>query len=221
VMSNGPGLAPSLSAPFDITAPAAVLSLVPSAYEVTYAAAVTLRATFGQLGSAKPVAFQASTDGITWIPLATTTSDGAGTASFTLTPSLSRKYRAVFLGDAVLGPGASNVVTVGVHQVVTLAPTSGSSYRLVRHSTYITLTATVRPWAAGRPQPLVTFTVYKLVSGSWHRVTARAVRANIYGKAGLRYAFSSTGKWMVVARAASTTSVLASATSKPSRFSVY
>ena len=85
----------------------------------------------------------------------------------------------------------------------------------------MTFTATAKPWAAGRPQPLVTFTAYKLVSGSWHRVAAKTVKANAYGKAGWRYAFGSTGKWAVVARAAGTTYVLASATSNWSRFSVY
>jgi hypothetical protein len=221
LQAAGPGLTPSLSAPFDISAPAADLTLVPSAYELTYPAALTLRATFAQLGAGKPVAFQASTDGTTWIPLATVNSSGEGTASYVLTPSVNRKYRAVFLGDAALGPGTSNVASVGVHQVVTLSPNPGSSYKSVRHGSYVSFTASVRPWSAGRPQPSITFTVYKYVSGTWRKVTSKTVRANVYGKASWRYAFGSTGKWGVTARAGSTTLTLASATTSRSRFSVY
>ena len=220
LQAAGPGLAPAQSAPFDISPPAAVLSLVPSAYEVTYPAAVTLRATFSQQGAAKPVAFQASTDGTTWIPIATVSSNGEGTASYALAPSLNRRYRAVFLGDATLGPGTSNVVVVGVHEVVTLAPTAGTSYKAVRHGSSVSFTASVRPWAAGRPRPPITFTVYKLVSGTWHRVTAKTVQANSYGRAGWRYAFKTTGRWAVTARAAGTSITLSSATSNWSRFSV-
>lgn len=221
LLAAGPGLASSLSAPFDVSPPAAVLTLAPSASIVTYPGLVTLRASFAQLGAAKPVAFQASIDGVSWSALTTVTADAGGAATYTLRPTLNRRYRAVFLGDASLAAGASPAVLVTVRQAVTLNPVTGTGYRLARRGTYVTLTAVVRPWATGRPAPLVTFTMYRLVSGSWRKVTSRSVRVGSTGSAVLRYAFSSTGTWSVIAVAGATTMVASSGPSNRSRFRVY
>ena len=221
LLASGPGLAPSTSAPFDISAPNAVLSLTASAVTVTYPQAVSLRATFAKLGAARAVSFQGSTDGRTWTPLTTATSNGDGIATYSLAPSLNRYYRAVFNGDASLGPGSSASVRVLVVGTVALTPNAGTGYRSVGRGTSVTFTATLRPWSTGRPGPLVTFTLWHLVGSSWRAVASRSVRATSLGRATYRFTFSSTGYWSVTARAASTTAVVASSASRRSLYRVH
>ena len=82
-------------------------------------------------------------------------------------------------------------------------------------------TATVSPWATGRPQALVTFTVWKHTSGGWRQVTAKNVRAGLLGRASYRYAFKTPGRWSVTARAGATSMVLGSPSSARSLVRVY
>ena len=221
LVASGPGLSPATSLPFDLTAPAAVLTISPSAPIITYRSNLVLRATFAKLGAARPVAFQASSDGLAWVSIATVTSNGDGIASYTLRPSMNRWYRAVYLGDGSLGPGASAGTRVYVRQVVTLTPSTGSSYKSVPRGRTVTFTATVAPWVAGRPQALVTFTVWKYTSGGWRQVTTKVVRANLLAKASYRYTFRTSGKWSVTAKAGSTTVVYGSLSSARSLIRVY
>ena len=85
----------------------------------------------------------------------------------------------------------------------------------------MTFTATVAPWVAGRPQALVTFTVWKYTSGGWRQVTTKVVRANLLAKASYRYTFRTSGKWSVTAKAGSTTVVYGSLSSARSLIRVY
>jgi len=221
LVASGPGLSPSTSAPFDLTAPAAVLVITASAPIITYHADLVLRATFAKLGAARPVAFQASTDGSSWMSMATVTANGNGVAAYTLRPSANRWYRAVYLGDASLGPGTTAAMKVYVRQVVALTPATRSTYRVVARGRTVTFTATVSPWATGRPQALVTFTVWKHTSGGWRQVTAKNVRAGLLGRASYRYAFKTPGRWSVTARAGATSMVLGSPSSARSLVRVY
>ncbi len=217
LVASGPGLAPTTSAPFDLTAPAAILSLGISSPVLTYGDRLTLTATFAKLGAARPVAFQWSTDDITWTSLATVTSDGEGVARYSLIPSLNRRYRAVFLGEASLAPGTSAALMVYVRQVVILSPATTTRGNLVGTGRSVTFVATVRPWNASRPRPVVTFTVWKWSETvGWRAVTNVNVRVNLLGQAPYRYTFARVGRFSVTAKAAATTVVTSSLTSNRS-----
>ena len=221
LQASGPGLAPTTSAPFDVAAPDALLSMTTSALTVTYPQSVTLRASFRKLGAARPVSFQGSVDGTTWTPLVTAVSSSDGIASYAFTPTLIRYYRAVFNGDATLGPDTSASVRVVVAGTTALAPSAGTSYRSVSRGTRVTLTATLRPWSTGRPRPLVTFTLWRLVGSAWKASASKSVRANTLGRASYRFALPAAGRWSVTARAGSTTAVGAGPTSNRALYRVH
>ena len=214
LVASGPGLAPATSTAFDITAPTAVLTLGVSSPVITYRETLALTATFAKLGAARPVAFEFSTNGTTWVAMATVISNADGVARYSLQPSLNRAYRAVFLGDATLAPGTSPSVTVFVRQVVTLTPATSTSGTATRVGRSVTFLATVRPWNAGRPRAVVTFTVWKWTTTSgWVAIARRSVQADLLAQAAFRYTFSRTGRYSITARAGATTVVLASLSS--------
>ncbi|MEI7742627.1 MAG: hypothetical protein WCK58_02625 [Chloroflexota bacterium] len=220
LVASGPGLAPTTSATFDLTAPTAILSIAASTLVVVHRESVTLRATFAKLGAARPVAFQVASDTGAWVSMATVTSNSDGVATYALAPSMNHRYRAVFLGEVTLGPGASPEVTVYVRQVVSMTPATTTAGKSIPRGRTIAFVATVRPWTSGRPRPVITFSVARWTSSGWKVVKTASIRASLLAQATYRYTFTASGRYSVTARAESTTVVLSSFQSNRAVFRV-
>lgn len=221
VVNEPPGGGASAPVLFTIGPPAAQLTLTPNATVITWGQPVTLSVQFEPAGADRAVTLQALPAGASdWTDLATLTTDPAGQATFTFTPTVNTQLRATYAGGPDLSAGTSPSVQVAVRQLALLRPTSNGGLRTVPAGARVTFTATVRPISPTGIRPKVTFAFWRSVAGRWRYVTKRDVYADGTGRASWTRTFSSRGQWYVRAIANPTPANTNSAWSPPERYSV-
>jgi GH25 family lysozyme M1 (1,4-beta-N-acetylmuramidase) len=175
----------------------ATLTLTPSSNVIEWGDTVVLKASFGALGANRSFTLQAGSDGLTWQPIATVTTDGSGNASFSYRPATNLYYQAVFPGAPDLGATTSNIGRVVVRQIALLRPTSRGRTTVVSRGRSVTFTTTVRPSRAELPPAKVTLAVFRRVDGRWTQFTRRDVYVNGSGVASYTWRFTARGEWYV------------------------
>jgi hypothetical protein len=190
-------LASAASTAFTVTAPAAEITLTPSAGVITWGSTVYLTTHFAKNGAGKTFTIQGSRDGATWTAIATRTADASGSDSFAYRPATNLWYRAVFAGTSDLVAGTSNQPRVTNRQIALLRPTSLGQVKAVSAGTSVTFTTTVRPARPELPAAKVTFRFYRYAGGRWTYVTKRDVYIDATGRASWTWTFSTRGEWYV------------------------
>ncbi len=198
LVATSSGLTSATSSVFNVTAPAAQITLTTSASVITWAKPVVLTIHFGTLGSLRPFTIQVTRDLVNWqtVPAALTT-DGAGNATYSYRPATNLYYRVSYAGASDLSAAFSNVPRVVVRQIALLRPTSSGAVRTVSRNTSVTFTTTVRPVRADLAPARVTFVFYRLVNGRWTLFTKRDVFISSLGLAKYTWKFSTSGAWYV------------------------
>ena len=187
---------------FNVTSAPALITLTASAGIVNQLQPLLLTVQLGSSGASRLVTLEkknALDSG--WVTVALLTTDLAGKATASVTPTNTASYRVSFAGATDLSPGTSNVVSVSVRYVVTMAPKTATGSSTVARGTARTYTATVRPLY---PTQRISFQVYKWVGGAWVFQTSATKTADASGKASFTWTWSKSGKWYMRARANST-----------------
>jgi hypothetical protein len=178
-------------------APSASITLTNSASVITWGSAVSLNVQFGTGGANRSFVIEGARDGVTWVTIATLTTNGGGNAGLSYRPVTNLYYRARFLGATDLAAATSNTTRTVVRQIAILRPTNFGAIKSIARNTTITFTTTVRPARAGLPAAKVSFVFYRRVGGVWTRITTRNVFINSLGKASTTFKFTSAGSWYV------------------------
>jgi GH25 family lysozyme M1 (1,4-beta-N-acetylmuramidase) len=173
------------------------LTLTPSSNVIEWGETVVIKASFGALGANRSFTLQAGSDGLTWQPVATVTTDGSGNASFSYRPATNLYYQAVFPGAPDLAATTSNIGRVVVRQIALLRPTSRGRTSVVSRGRSVTFSTTVRPSRADLPPAKVTLAVFRRVDGRWTEFTKRDVYVNASGVASYTWRFTARGEWYV------------------------
>jgi hypothetical protein len=203
-------LAPAASTTFNVTAPAAAISLTPSPSNgvIVWGNDVTFTIHFAVNGAGKVVALQVSKDGINWSTISGASAlvtNGGGDATFVYGPSDNRYYRAVFSGTPDLSAGMSSVVRVVVRQTNQLRPTNDGRIKSVGPGTTVLFKSTIRPNRPELPQPRAEFVVYQLVGATWIKVSDVIIDANRSdGVATFSRTFNGIGRFYVRSQAVPT-----------------
>ena len=190
------GLTSATSNAFNVTAPAAVISLVRSAGMVAYGQSVGFTIQFATNGAGRTFTIEHTYVGSAWTPIATLSTNAYGTGSFTFSPTRTGYYRVNFAGTTDLSAAFSNVVLVGTRQTVNLFPTHSGVLTIVRGRT-ITFRSTVRPLRADLLPSQVTFRFYRKVGDSWVLRYERHVSTDAAGVARTAFRFGVGGYWYV------------------------
>jgi hypothetical protein len=185
------------SAAFNVTAPAAVISLVRSTGMVTYGGSVSFSIQFASLGAYRTVYLEHIYVGSAWTAVATLTTNASGFASVSYAPTRTGYYRVRFAGAADLGAANSAVILVGTRQTVTLFPTHTGVLTIDKGRT-ITFRSTVRPLRPDLVASGVTFRFYQNVSGHWVLKYERHVSVDAAGTARTTFTFGVRGSWYVM-----------------------
>jgi hypothetical protein len=168
---------------------------------IAWGQAVTLTAQIEANGAGRSLAFQASTDRITWSTIGTATTDATGAASLTYRPSDNRYYQAVFAGAIDLGAADSVPLRVVVRSLVLLRPTNNGAVRSITSGTSITFTVTARPNRPELPQAHANLVVERRTS-SGYVIASSLVQAvdRTTGAASFRITFNTPGDYFVRAQ---------------------
>ena len=157
---------------------------------------VTLVAGMGATGANRQVTFEFSKDQVTWTPITTATTDGAGNATTFYRPSDNRYYRASFAGAADLGAATSPIIRIVVRSLVFLRPTGcPSSDPCTRNDgSTVKFTATARPNRPELPDQQVQFVVQRRSGGTFVNVLTEIVAVSkATGTAVLNVSFNTAG----------------------------
>jgi GH25 family lysozyme M1 (1,4-beta-N-acetylmuramidase) len=176
---------------------APTLTLTPSATVITWGETVALKASFGPIGANRTFNLQAASDGLTWLPIATLTTDANGDASLPYRPATNLFYRGVFDGAPDLTAVTSNQARVVVRQIALLRPTSNATTKVVSRGRTVTFSTTVRPSRSDLPPAKVSLAIYRRVSSGWALFTTRSVYVNAAGVASYTWTFATRGEWYV------------------------
>lgn len=198
-------LAPVTTNAFNVVAPAAQVTLTPSASVIVWAKPVVLTTQFGTNGANKPFALQASLDKVHWYSIASQTTNASGAASFSYTPATNLWYQAVFAGTPDLGAVTTTPFRVVVRQIALLRPTNSGKVKTIASGTAVTFTATVRPARPELPKSMVVFTFTLYRNGQIAYSGRREVYIDSAGLAKWTWKFGSSGLWYVRAIASPTT----------------
>ncbi len=198
--ASSTGLTSATSTAFNVTAPAAVITLTRSRGMITYGETVTFSVQFGASGGNKPFVLEYQSVGVPFATIASLTTNAAGFASFTYTPTRTGYIRARFAGTADLSAANSTVFIVGVRQTVSLRPTHTGTLSIARGRS-IAFRVTVRPLRADLAASSVTYRFYHKVDGSWVLATERHILTDSSGVARTTFRFSQSGSWYVRAYA--------------------
>ena len=198
VLNQPPGGGTSAPATFNLTVPAAQMSVTPSTMVASWGQTVTLNVQFATSGQNRSVTVQRMQANETqWSDIATLTTDAAGHASMPYRPPVNTQFQAVYLGTPDLGPAASPAVRVVIRQLAVLRPTNGGHVRSVAAGTSVTFTATIRPIGPTLAPAKATFQFWHLAGGHWVSVGNRDVQADSAGRASTTWRFSLRGEWYV------------------------
>jgi len=198
-LNNG-SKAANTSPAITVISPAAI-SLTRSRGMVTYGETDTFSVQFGTGGANRSFVLEYTSVGVPWAPIANLTTNAAGFASFTYTPTRTGYVRARFLGTTDLGAATSTVYIVGVRQTVSTLSPHHATTRTIAAGTSITFATTVRPTRADLAPTTVTFRFYQKVSGAWVLKVERGVVTGSSGVASATFRFGSKGAWYVRAYA--------------------
>ena len=198
-LNNGAKTA-ATSAAITVISPAAI-SLTRSRGMVTYGEPDTFSVQFGTGGANRPFILEYTSVGVPWTTIANLTTNAAGFASFTYTPTRTGYVRARFPGTTDLGAATSLVYIVGVRQTVSTLSPHHATTRTIAAGTSITFSTTVRPTRADSAPSMVTFRFYQKVSGAWVLKAERGVVTGSSGVASATFRFGSKGAWYVRAYA--------------------
>jgi hypothetical protein len=174
----------------------AVISLVRSTGMVRYGTNVGLTIQFGTGGGNRTFFLEHSSIGVAWHTIGTPTTNTAGTATFSFRPYVTGYYRARFAGTADLAAANSNVVLVGVRQIVNLRPHHAGTQAIAR-GTSITFLSSVRPLRPDLVASTITFRFYQSVGGAWVLRTERTVAVDAAAVARTTFRFGAAGLWYV------------------------
>jgi hypothetical protein len=206
ISATASALTAAVTNPFNVAAPVASISLIPSATVITWGQPVVLTTQFGINGGNKAFSLQATRDGITWSTIASLVTNASGIASFSYRPANNLYYRAVFAGTADLQAGTSLTARIVVRQIAILRPAPGTAYHTVTRGTSVTFETTVRPNRPELPQAVARVLVYQLGATGWTQVLNRLVVVDrATGKAALQVTFNTKGKFYVRSQAVPTT----------------
>ena len=164
----------------------------------------TLGVQFGTNGANKSFELQGTRDELTWTRITTLTTDANGRASLVYRPVTNLFYRAAFAGTPDLAAAISNEVRTVVRQLAVMRPTNNGSTKAISRNTSVTFSTTVRPSRPELAPATVTFSFYRQVSGTWQRVTSRAVAVDSAGVARTTFQFTTPGQWYVRSQAGPT-----------------
>ena len=173
-----------------------VITLTRSTGMVRYSEYVGLTIQFGTGGGNRTFFLEHSSVGSAWHTIATLTTNTAGAATFSYRPYVTGYYRARFAGAADLGAANSNVVLVGVRQIVNLRPHHAGTQAIAR-GTSITFRSSVRPTRPDLQPSTITFRFYQSVGGAWVLRTERTVAADAAAVARTTFRFGAAGLWYV------------------------
>jgi len=170
---------------------------------VTYGQPDTFSVQFGTGGANRSFVLEYTSVGVPWTTIATLTTNAAGFASFTYTPTRTGYVRARFPGTTDLGAATSTVYVVGVRQTVSTLSPHHAGTKAIAAGTSITFATTVRPTRADLAPTSVTFLFYQKVNGAWVTKYQRNVLTNTSGVASytFRWGTSAAGSWYVRAYA--------------------
>jgi hypothetical protein len=213
---------------FVVTAPTAAITLSTSAPippgaqnpVILWGQGFTLTTQFGTNGASKQFQLQGSRDLITWTTITTQTTDANGRATFFYTPVTNLYYRAVFAGAGDLGAANSNQVRTVVRQLGILRPTNNGSTKTISRNSSVTFTMTARPARPELQPAVVSFYLYKRVSGVWTRISTRNVTIDSAGLARTTWKFASTGDYYVRGQVNPTAYNANSVMTPPERYNV-
>jgi hypothetical protein len=189
------------SASITVSANPTAISLTRSRGMVTYGEPDTFAVQFGTGGANRPFILEYTSIGVPWTTIANLTTNAAGFASFTYTPTRTGYVRARFLGTSDLGAATSLVYIVGVRQTVSTLSPHHATTRTIAAGTSITFATTVRPTRPDLAPSMVTFRFYQKVSGAWVLKAERGVVTGSSGVASATFRFGSKGAWYVRAYA--------------------
>jgi hypothetical protein len=204
LVATSAGLTSATTTAFNVST-GTTITLTNSAGVITWGNAVGLTIQFGTNGANKTFVLEGARDGVTFVAIATLTTNASGLATFSYRPATNLYYRARFAGTADLVAGNSNTTRTVVRQIALLRPTNFGAIKSIARSTSITFTTTVRPSRPELPKATVSFVLYRRVSGVWTLVTTRNVVINSLGKASTTFTFSSAGSYYVRSIARPTT----------------
>ena len=197
LVASATSLTSATSTAFTVTAPGAVISLTTSASVITWGQAVVLTVQFGLNGGSKTFDLQGARDGVTWVSVASPTTDVSGRATFVYRPATNLYYRVVFAGTPDLSAATSATVRTVVRQIAILRPTSLGHVTFIPRNRSVTFTTTTRPARPELVPPKVTFWFYRLDGRSLVLVGKRDVIADSLGRSSTTWKFSSGGLWYV------------------------
>jgi hypothetical protein len=175
----------------------ATITLTNSSSVITWGNGISLNVQFGTNGGNRSFIIEGARDGVTWVTIATLTTNASGQAALSYRPVTNLYYRARFLGATDLLAATSNTTRTVVRQIAILRPTNFGAIKSIARNTSITFTTTVRPARAGLPAAKVSFVFYRRIGGVWTRITTRNVFINSLGKASTTFKFTSAGSWYV------------------------
>jgi len=174
----------------------AVISLVRSTGMVRYSEYVGLTIQFGTGGGNRTFFLEHSSVGVAWHTIATLATNSAGAATFSYRPYVTGYYRVRFPGATDLSAANSNVVLVGVRQIVNLYPHHAGTKAIAR-GTSITFRSSVRPTRPDLVPSTITFRFYQSVGGAWVLRTERTVAIDAAAVARTTFRFGAAGLWYV------------------------
>jgi trimeric autotransporter adhesin len=215
------GLTGTTSTSFTVGAPAAAITLTTSASVITWGTGIVLTTQFGTGGAARSFQLQGTRDGVTWVTIVTLTTDAFGRSAFAYRPVTNNWYRVVFAGAPDLSGATSASVRTVVRQIALLRPKNSGAIRSIARNTSITFTTTVRPARPELAPAKVSFSFYRMVSGSWRLIAKRDVYIDALGLARTTFKFTSSGQWYVRSAANPTTYNANSIPSPVERYNVY
>ena len=205
--ASATGLTAATSTAFTVAVPAASITLTRSSSLITWGTGIFLTTQFGINGGGKTFQLQRSNDNVTWITMATQTTDTFGRATFTFRPPTNLFYRVVFSGAPDLQAATSPSVRTVVRQAAVLRPTNHGAVGSISRNTSIAFTTRVRPARPELPLARVTYSFFwrtGRTGSTWALVSQRTVTADAAGIARTTFRFSRSGQWYVRSRALST-----------------
>ena len=190
-------LSPATSSSFTVTAPAAQITVTPSASVITWGGSVTLTTRFGVNGAGKAFQLLGARDGVNFALIANLVTDANGNSAYAYRPATNLCYKAVFAGTSDLVAATSNTTRVVVREIALLRPTSLGKTTSVSRGTSVTFTTTVRPSRPELAPAKVSYWIYRRVGTSWVYFTKREYYADSSGLARFTWRFSTRGTWYV------------------------
>ena len=203
LVASSSGLTSATSSAFNVTAPAAVMTLIRSTGMITVGQTATLSVQFAANGSGRTVVLEWTYAGFPWTAVASGTTNSNGFASLTAAPNRSGYYRVRFDGAPNLTAAFSNVVLVGVRQTIALNPSHRGTLTIAQGRS-ITFRGTVRPTRPDGVASRVTFRFFERRSGTWVLRSQRRVATDASGVARTTFRFGVRGSWYVMAFAETT-----------------